>query len=65
MQGEYRDCKHYMGSYMGCEDNLDVEEHRNLVHPVTRAHVKKRLKIFGHFLGDTASSADIRALSFN
>ena len=65
MQGEQRDYPHYMGSYLGCTDCLDVEEHINLVaHPVTRAQTQKRMVIFNRFLGDTASSEDKLVLSF-
>jgi hypothetical protein len=64
MQGEFRDCKHYMGSYMGCNTNLDVEEHIDAMHPPTRAQVQKRKSMLDRFFGDTASSQDIHALSF-
>jgi hypothetical protein len=64
MQGKFRDCKHYMGSYMDCNSNLDVEEHLDLVHPATRARVKERIEKLGRFLGDAVSSEDIRSFSF-
>ena len=62
-QGEFRDCKHAMGSGLGCETDLDVEEHLLVQHPATRAQVKKRKTRFALFLGDTASSEDIKCLA--
>jgi len=64
MQGEFRDCKHYMGKGLGCTTDRDVEEHLDAMHPATRAQVKKRKTMLGRFFGDTVSSEDIHSLSF-
>jgi hypothetical protein len=64
IQGEFRGCKHYMGSGLGCSADRNVQEHLDAMHPATRAQVKKRKTMLGLFFGDTVSSEDIHSLSF-